>query len=360
MEQHCARFVVCICFNPRPPLLAGECHQRWRRSSRGPAGFNPRPPLLAGECQFGCANDKRDSVSIHARHCWRANDEDLLSCLCGSRFQSTPAIAGGRMSGCPKIWERIMVSIHARHCWRANGPVGGTVLDPFGGFNPRPPLLAGECSRGRRAGSLPTGCFNPRPPLLAGECRTARGWRRWRAVSIHARHCWRANGQYPSETKGYCMFQSTPAIAGGRMTDAASNKCGHDLFQSTPAIAGGRMGVMSASRAVALVSIHARHCWRANVRCATAYSSDMSVSIHARHCWRANGGEGGMTEQWIIVSIHARHCWRANGDPLREHGSRSSFNPRPPLLAGEWASRWTASARHSRFQSTPAIAGGRM
>ena len=37
-----------------------------------------------------------------------------------------------------------------------------------------------------------------------------------------------------------------------------------------------------------LVSIHARHCWRANVALAVTEDAQKLVSIHARHCWRAN------------------------------------------------------------------------
>ena len=181
------------CFNPRPPLLAGE----WpaprrpapiptpfqttpaiaggRMPGTPPAhplpggGFNPRPPLLAGECSV-----------THAAYAWPKS------------FQSTPAIAGGRMiqvPGTALAAER--VSIHARHCWRANASAqalfrarlrfqstpaiaGGRMWPPStppaasSSFNPRPPLLAGECNQTRRRLG-PCGGFNPRPPLLAGE-----------------------------------------------------------------------------------------------------------------------------------------------------------------------------------------------
>ena len=61
------------------------------------------------------------------------------------------------------------------------------------------------------------------------------------------------------------LFQSTPAIAGGRMMPAGSGLSGGARFQSTPAIAGGRMEHVHRLAVIALnVSIHARHCWRAN------------------------------------------------------------------------------------------------
>ena len=59
-------------------------------------------------------------VSIRARHCWRANPSHFPSTVPMMWFQSAPAIAGGRISMQPDT--------------RAASP----------GFNPRPPLLAGE------------------------------------------------------------------------------------------------------------------------------------------------------------------------------------------------------------------------
>ena len=177
-------------FNPRPPLLAGESgfdeqaardwfvsiHARhcWR-ANRSQAlqgccsgSFNPRPPLLAGESRTSAAKPHYRHVSIHARHCWRANPA------------GHPASSG--FDG---------VSIHARHCWRANQTTHAVslIFELFqstpaiaGGricssrcrsladtcFNPRPPLLAGE-SRLPLPPLRPATCFNPRPPLLAGE-----------------------------------------------------------------------------------------------------------------------------------------------------------------------------------------------
>ncbi len=132
-----------FCFNPRPPLLAGESPCPLSRSPRAP-GFNPRPPLLAGESRGRGVHEPRLSVSIHARHCWRANPPPAALCRSLSEFQSTPAIAGGRIDRLAAQMEADKnVSIHARHCWRANhrSPRGA---HPHWSFNPRPPLLAGE------------------------------------------------------------------------------------------------------------------------------------------------------------------------------------------------------------------------
>ena len=133
------------CFNPRPPLLAGEsCGSGL--ACKLSACFNPRPPLLAGE------------------------SKPPLAVMSFISFQSAPAIAGGRID----IWGNatpasISVSIRARHCWRANPPTPG------------------------------------------------RRWAR-RSVSIRARHCWRANPAKMLMSMPIWVFQSAPAIAGGRIS----------------------------------------------------------------------------------------------------------------------------------------------
>ena len=163
-----------------------------------------------------CLVPGRRGVSIHARHCWRANLQTDLDYSGLGWFQSTPAIAGGRIARfsrsekAPKSfnprppllagesehgffvdWQQ-QVSIHARHCWRANPCIAGALRAGGGSFNPRPPLLAGE-SQARQVGAARFKSFNPRPPLLAGESLYAFSQRSVRDVSIHARHCWRAN-----------------------------------------------------------------------------------------------------------------------------------------------------------------------
>ena len=179
-------------FNPRPPLLAGEplgriysaafqpisIHARhyWRASLHG----NRHPP-------------PGHRVSIHARHYWRASPWLTASGSTHRRFQSTPAITGGRATCWPVCW------------W------------PASSFNPRPPLLAGEPVPSRRI-HVPPRRFNPRPPLLVGE-----PW---------------ATGIEPLDR---ILFQSTPAITGGRAHPAR-------IVQSVDG----------------LVSIHARHYWRAS------------------------------------------------------------------------------------------------
>ena len=81
------------------------------------------------------------------------------------------------------------VSIHTRHYWRVKRRQL-MACPARKGFNPHPPLLAGETALLMTPGdTCPS--FNPHPPLLAGE--TA--------------HVLRAAHVVP--------FQSTPAITGG-------------------------------------------------------------------------------------------------------------------------------------------------
>ena len=80
-----------------------------------------------------------------------------------------------------------------------------------------------------------------------------------------------------------------------------------------------------------------------------AAAAGRRVSIRARHCWRAMRGGGAFEPQYAIVSIRARHCWRAM--PQSRYGSVHgwiSFNPRPPLLAGDacGSARWLGGLLH--------------
>ncbi|OLP07166.1 hypothetical protein BLL52_1453 [Rhodoferax antarcticus ANT.BR] len=229
------------CFNPRPPLLAGELTGRHGAQLALPVSIRARHCWRANWGQ-PIHLPKLQGVSIRARHCWRAN---VLGGVWAARttwFQSAPAIAGGRTVILPWqcgqtwcfnprppllagelywrcYWSRrrtgfnprppllagellrqpggywvFSVSIRARHCWRANSRGAARPGHCSGGFNPRPPLLAGEL-KAPCAATVSAGCFNPRPPLLAGELRYGGGRRAGKLVSIRARHCWRAN--YP-------------------------------------------------------------------------------------------------------------------------------------------------------------------
>ena len=154
-------------FQSAPAIAGGRCSSRCTRHIRGTC-FNPRPPLLAGDArQCARAELEKYKVSIRARHCWRA---------------MRVMVEGNTRA--------VFVSIRARHCWRAmlfNASVRWAVSSCF---NPRPPLLAGDANAA--ASRLLKKVFQSAPAIAGGRCL-----RRWSAVpvepvSIRARHCWRA------------------------------------------------------------------------------------------------------------------------------------------------------------------------
>ena len=135
------------------------------------------------------------------------------------------------------------------------------------------------------------------------------------------------------------LFQSAPAIAGGRCPHASKRwRLAHIAFQSAPAIAGGRCPLRTCAAPLG------RHCFNprppllAGDALSQHYQSHRAggVSIRARHCWRA-------MPRWRFA--WSLPIWR--------------FNPRPPLLAGDALLICLIRAAFRSFQSAPAIAGGR-
>ena len=173
--RHCWRAMRCrarrtepppCCFNPRPPLLAGDADGRsGRRRCR--RCFNPRPPLLAGDARRLVGLCLAQQVSIRARHCWRAMRVTAgAGAGIGAGFNPRPPLLAGDASPSASSANATAVSIRARHCWRAMR----------------------RCPGSRWTGS----CFNPRPPLLAGDAFRLDFSDTAHLVSIRARHCWRA------------------------------------------------------------------------------------------------------------------------------------------------------------------------
>ena len=196
-------------------MLAGDTARPVRRGRRL-LGFNPRPPLLAGDTLLVGLFGLLFVVSIRARHCWRAIPQD---------DEALPLLGG--------------VSIRARHCWRAIPPQRHRVSRPFAGFNPRPPLLAGD-TMGVVALMAVQKCFNPRPPLLAGDTRR-------RAHRIRA---------------GTGFNPRPPLLAG----DTTYNNWGRRTltgFNPRPPLLAGDTWRIGACGMTDEVSIRARHCWRA-------------------------------------------------------------------------------------------------
>ena len=200
--------------------------------------FNPRPPLLAGDAQMVVDAAADLVVSIRARHCWRA--------MRG---------AGG--------WrpQRQRVSIRARHCWRAMRAMRPSTCG-LSLFQSAPAIAGGRCARiARTIGALKS--FNPRPPLLAGDAAVGGGAFGGHAVSIRARHCWRA---MPARLVAHALvpwFQSAPAIAGGRCPALAQRAPAGVGFNPRPPLLAGDADGRDPAGQDGLVSIRARHCWRA-------------------------------------------------------------------------------------------------
>ena len=231
--------------------------------------------------------------------------------------------------------------------------------DKFYKFQSAPAIAGGRCIRppcGPRACS----CFNPRPPLLAGDALQVHLHGAHLVVSIRARHCWRAMPRPGKQPIHRRAFQSAPAIAGGRCTATAWALVRLRRFNPRPPLLAGDAGAPRQRGQPEHVSIRARHCWRAMRQRPAPLTSpcprfnprppllagdamdaldrphEITVSIRARHCWRAMPARGLVAQlRQLKVSIRARHCWRA---------MPSTYQPRVMLAS---------------FQSAPAIAGGR-
>ncbi len=158
----------------------------------------------------------------------------------GFAFQSTPAIAGGRTDQLaihnvtpigfnprPPLLagEPVLVPLLAIARWFQSTPAiaGGrthvAIVFPaeFNMFQSTPAIAGGRTSQSTSRAAIASKRFNPRPPLLAGEPR-----------------------RLPHTQAQTILFQSTPAIAGGRTLYACVPSQALTAFQSTPAIAGGR------------------------------------------------------------------------------------------------------------------------
>ncbi len=204
-------------------------------------------------------------------------------------------------------------------------------------FQSAPAIAGGRCPSGPCRAPARAGCFNPRPPLLAGD----------------------ACGHGPQT--GAVLFQSAPAIAGGRCTQralvaAVTRRC----FNPRPPLLAGDARHDDAGLVLVVVSIRARHCWRAMHAHFARGAGDAGVSIRARHCWRA-------MRAWRFAAASRRPSFNPRPPLLAgDAASRAPaapaaccFNPRPPLLAGDAGPSVGVQRRPGAFQSAPAIAGGR-
>ena len=223
-------------FNPRPPLRAGAtvcclifptnvivsilarpCGRALHHTSCVPPSmrcFNPRPPLRAG----ATARAYRDGTD--------------------SLFQSSPALAGGRYDRLLGTAEQLRVSILARPCGRALHWMPASFILKLC-FNPRPPLRAGATHHLRRFPCC-SHSFNPRPPLRAGATPMTflHGYTRF--VSILARPCGRALRDVCHRTSSVNDVSILARPCGRALRIRGSTGYGSQVFQSSPALAGGR------------------------------------------------------------------------------------------------------------------------
>ena len=325
-------------FNPRPPLLAGDASDACRGAGTASC-FNPRPPLLAGDAPASRQHlTPGVVVSIRARHCWRA----MLNAHGATG-------AAGR------------VSIRARHCWRAMRG-RGTHHGHQGEFQSAPAIAGGRCSHlRRRRRRRQSRQFQSAPAIAGGRC--------WGPAAC---------GLVEN------AFQSAPAIAGGRCHDGCAMQPRRICFNPRPPLLAGDALEGATLDGANLVSIRARHCWRAMPAAFHLGEPGRKVSIRARHCWWAMRAMAAAMSE-VAACFNPRPPLLA-GDARERHAPPAwevRFNPRPPLLAGDamragcppWRRRIVSiRARHCwwamqgwaikptvkpRFQSAPAIAGGR-
>ena len=210
-------------FQSAPAIAGGRCECP-PGPSTGPTCFNPRPPLLAGDATGGGRQGPDSGVSIRARHCWRAmRRRRQRGRWSRRRFNPRPPLLAGDAQDGGVAGGAGEVSIRARHCWRAMPPLSGSgSAAPV--FQSAPAIAGGRCPRRAPWATGGTG-FNPRPPLLAGDAGSVGLSPAKQLVSIRARHCWRAMRGVNDSPPPCQAFQSAPAIAGGRCkTGTEENK----------------------------------------------------------------------------------------------------------------------------------------
>ena len=223
-------------------------------------------------------------------------------------FQSTPAITGGRSAAC---------------C--APAP-------PRPSFNPRPPSLAGDPSY--FVFMLFPLLFQSTPAITGGRSADAEATIARQMVSIHARHHWRAIPATAAIQKGQPCFNPRPPSLAGDPCNCFKLSAPTE-FQSTPAITGGRSSIVCAAVGVCMVSIHARHHWRAIL----AWVNQWSVMVKFQSTPAITGGRSEATRR-IAESVNRFNPRPPSlaGDPawgLVHHCLCACFNPRPPSLAGD-------------------------
>ncbi len=173
------------------------------------------------------------AVSIRARHRWRAirsgradaDDRRLVSIRARHRWRAIRVSAF-------HLPQTRQVSIRARHRWRAipEGVRGGAMLEKFQSA----PAIDGGRSLGRCDRFGLQDRFNPRPPSMAGDPPNRSATNSWPRVSIRARHRWRAIRGPDEAARPVASFQSAPAIDGGRSNSTRRGLSEETCFNPRP------------------------------------------------------------------------------------------------------------------------------
>ena len=125
------------------------------------------------------------------------------------------------------------------------------------------PAITGGRSRPIAQHELVPTRFNPRPPSLAGDPGLAIKQLLAYLVSIRARHHWRAIRLRCLGRHCCRWFQSAPAITGGRSRHAVVAVFARDSFNPRPPSLAGDPTALQFLFCGVIVSIRARHHWRA-------------------------------------------------------------------------------------------------
>ena len=247
-------------FQSAPAIAGGRCATN-RTFLSATCSFNPRPPLLAGDATPADIEAEITGVSIRARHCWRAMPDSRFESSPISRFNPRPPLLAGDAPSQGAVELVEPVSIRARHCWRAM-PASSRQIVSSCKFQSAPAIAGGRCRQAICPLRRPLR-FNPRPPLLAGDARRLGRPPHQQLVSIRARHCWRAMHRQTKTSHLPQGFQSAPAIAGGRCCSARRQRCWKCCFNPRPPLLAGDACPLRGRCRSKAVSIRARHCWRA-------------------------------------------------------------------------------------------------
>ena len=221
-----------LSFQSAPAIDGGRSAPVWRCWARAGC-FNPRPPSMAGDPELGGEVSLAVGVSIRARHRWRAI---LLAGGCGGATGDVSIRARHRwravLAMAVDVQPNRLVSIRARHRWRAiradawRGAAAGLFQSA--------PAIDGGGSAWTRCRRRRGGGFNPRPPSMAGDPARAdvlnTAWR----VSIRARHRWRAIPRWWGGCLRRAGFNPRPPSMAGDPHQSLTNSAMSPSFNPRP------------------------------------------------------------------------------------------------------------------------------